>query len=130
MLYLSIIVPLYNSEKYLPKCLDSLLDQDIQESEYEIILVDDGSPDNSRFIAGEYARAHSNIVVISQANKGTSGARNTGLRHASGKYVYFVDPDDYILNNSLSRLLRHMEEKSLDKASLRAGLDSSSCCLR
>lgn len=114
MLKLSIIVPLYNSEKYLPKCLDSLLNQDIQKQDYEIILVDDGSPDSSRQIAEEYASHHSNITVLSQPNKGTSGARNTGIRQATGKYLYFVDPDDYILENSLSVILRKMEEEDLD----------------
>lgn len=114
MLKLSIIVPLYNSEKYLPKCLDSLLNQDIQEPDYEIILVDDGSPDSSRMIAEDYASRHSNITVLTQPNKGTSGARNTGIRQATGKNLYFVDPDDYILENSLSLILRKMEEEDLD----------------
>lgn len=111
---LSIIVPLYNSERFLPKCLESLLEQDISKEEYEIILVDDGSPDDSRNIAGEYASRYSNIIVLSQPNKGTSGARNTGLRRATGKYVYFVDPDDYVLKNSIACLLQKMEEEELD----------------
>lgn len=114
MLELSIIVPLYNSEKFLPKCLDSLLNQDIREQDYEIILVDDGSPDNSRHIAEGYASRHTNITVLAQPNKGTSGARNTGIRQATGKYLYFVDPDDFILDNSLGIILRKMEEENLD----------------
>lgn len=114
MLTLSIIVPLYNSEKYLPKCLDSLLSQDIPEQDYELILVDDGSPDDSRRIAEEYASRHSNIIVLTQPNKGTSGARNTGIRRAGGKYLCFVDPDDFVLENSFSALLRRMEEQNLD----------------
>lgn len=114
MLKLSIIVPLYNSEKYLPKCLDSLLNQDIPEQDYEVILVDDGSPDGSRRIADDYASRHSNIIVLSQPNKGTSGARNTGIRRAGGKYLCFVDPDDYVLENSFDVLLRKMEEENLD----------------
>lgn len=114
MKLLSIIVPLYNSEKYLPKCLDSLLAQDISQDDYEIILVDDGSPDNSRLVAEEYASHCSNMIVLSQPNKGTSGARNTGLRQAVGKYVYFVDPDDYILENSLAYPLDKMETEELD----------------
>lgn len=111
---LSIIVPLYNSEHFLPKCLDSLLSQDIPLEDYEIILVDDGSPDGSKAIAENYASNYPNIIVISQDNKGTSGARNTGLRNATGKYTYFVDPDDYILENSLRILINRMEEESLD----------------
>jgi glycosyltransferase involved in cell wall biosynthesis len=114
MLKLSIIVPLYNSEKYLPKCLDSLLRQDIPEQDYELILVDDGSPDDSRRIAEEYALRHSNIVVLTQPNKGTSGARNTGIRRAGGKYLCFVDPDDFVLEKSFSALLQRMEEENLD----------------
>ena len=114
MLYLSIIVPLYNSAKYLPKCLDSLVTQDIPLDSYEIILVNDGSPDNSLQIAKQYANTYPNILVLTQENKGTSGARNTGIRHASGKYLYFVDPDDYILENSLSAALKKMEDESLD----------------
>lgn len=113
-LRLSIIVPLYNSEAWLRKCLDSLLKQDIPSEEYEIILVNDGSPDGSKALAEDYASKFSNIVILSQENKGTSGARNTGLRYASGKYVYFVDPDDYILENSLKAPLKKMEDESLD----------------
>lgn len=111
---LSIITTLYNSAKYLPKCLDSLLDQDIPQSEYEIIVVNDGSPDNSEEIAQHYAEKNGNIRVISQSNKGLAGARNTGIRASEGKYLYFVDPDDYILENSLSIILRRMEDESLD----------------
>lgn len=111
---LSIIVPMYNSEAYLPKCLDSLLHQDIPFEDYEIILVNDGSPDGSKALAEDYASKYPNIVVLSQENKGTSGARNTGIRYALGKYVYFVDPDDYILENSLKDILQKMAEESLD----------------
>lgn len=111
---LSIIVPLYNSEKYLPKCLDSLLHQDIPHDKYEIILVNDGSPDGSKQLAEQYAAQFSNIIVLSQPNKGTSGARNTGIRQATGQYLYFVDPDDYVLENSLSVLLDRMDRDRLD----------------
>lgn len=111
---LSIIVPMYNSEAFLPKCLDSLLAQDISADRYEIILVNDGSPDGSLAIAEEYASRFKNIVVLSQPNKGTSGARNTGIRHATGQYLYFVDPDDYILENSLKDPLARMNTEDLD----------------
>lgn len=111
---LSIIVPMYNSAQFLPKCLDSLVNQDIPSDCYEIILVNDGSPDQSLQLADQYAGRYSNIVVLSQENKGTSGARNTGIRYASGEYLYFVDPDDYILENSLSEILQIVENKSLD----------------
>ena len=111
---LSIIVPLYNSAAYLPRCLESLLHQDISLEEYEILLINDGSPDNSLDIVNEYALKYPNIRAFSQENKGTSGARNTGLLEARGTYVYFVDPDDYVLENSLRVILNRMEEASLD----------------
>lgn len=90
------------------------MNQDIPLKDYEIILVNDGSPDHSKDVAERYALEYPNIVVLSQENKGTSGARNTGLRYATGKYVYFVDPDDYILENSLKEVLQKMEDESLD----------------
>ena len=114
MKQLSIIVPMYNSEKWLPKCVDSLLHQDISAEEYEIILVDDGSPDGCRQLAEEYASRYSNILVLTRSNGGTSAARNTGIRAAQGKYLYFVDPDDYILENSLKDILQKMDEECLD----------------
>ena len=114
MKLLSIIVPMYNSEKWLPKCVESLLRQDIPLEEYEIILVDDGSPDGCRKMAEEYSARYSNIIVLTRPNGGTSAARNTGIHTAQGKYLYFVDPDDYILENSLKAILHRMEEESLD----------------
>lgn len=98
----------------MPKCLHSLLEQDIPFDEYEIILVDDGSPDESKAIADDYASRFKNIKVISQENKGLAGARNTGMVAAAGKYLRFVDPDDYVEPNSFSALLRQMEEENLD----------------
>ncbi len=92
---LSIIVPVYNVEKYVSDCLDSLLNQDLAEDEYEIICVDDGSKDASGAILDEYAKNHSNIVVIHKENAGVSAARNDALDIAKGEYVHFVDSDDY-----------------------------------
>ena len=114
MVKLSVIVPLYNSEQWLPKCLDSLLCQDLDESEYEIVCVDDGSPDNSKQMAVSYSVGHPNVKVVSQSNQGTAGARNTGMRHAVGKYLCFVDPDDYVEKNVYGGLVKRMEEKNLD----------------
>lgn len=111
---LSFIVPLYNSSKWMNKCIGSLLDQDVPQDEYEIILVDDGSPDESGRIADEFARKHQNVRVIHQSNKGPSGARNTGMAAADSKYIWLVDPDDYIEPNCLSRLLSIMESGNLD----------------
>ena len=111
---LSIIVPLYNSARFLPKCLNTLLNQDIRAEEYEILLINDGSPDNSEAVADGYATQYNNIRVFSKENSGTSSARNVGIRNASGTYLYFVDPDDYVLENSLSDILRIVEENNLD----------------
>ena len=111
---LSVIVPLYNSAAWLPKCLDSLLCQDLDASEYEIICVDDGSPDHSKDLAASYSAEHPNVKVVSQPNQGTAGARNTGMRHAVGKYLCFVDPDDYVEKNVYGGLVSRMEEENLD----------------
>ena len=114
LIRLSIITTLYRTAAYLPKCVESLLDQDIPASDYEIVLVNDGSPENDLEIASSYAERHPNVKVISQANKGLAGARNTGLAAASGRYVCFVDPDDYVRPCSLKHLLDRMDEADLD----------------
>lgn len=113
-LRLSIIVPVYNVADYLAKCLDSLLAQDIPQNEYEIIVINDGSTDNSAEIAKQYADKHSNIILINQENQGLSGARNTGIANAKGEYVQFVDSDDYLEENVLGGLLKQIEEHKLD----------------
>lgn len=105
MLKLSIIIPVYNVEPYLAKCLDSVINQDISLNEFEVIVVNDGSPDGSLAIAEEYARNYTNIKVITRTNGGLSAARNTGLEHAQGEYVWFVDSDDWIEKNSLKTIL-------------------------
>ena len=91
---ISVIVPIYNTEKYLAKCLDSLINQTFQS--LEIILIDDGSIDNSGKICDEYALNDDRIKVIHKENGGVSSARNAGLDLATGSYIAFVDPDDYI----------------------------------
>lgn len=120
---LSIIVPIYNVEPYLRKCVESLLTQDLSPAEYEIILVDDGSPDGCPAICDEYAQAlHSsggsrkgaNIKVIHQPNGGLSAARNTGIMAAKGDYVCFVDSDDYLEPNVLGGLMAQVERDNLD----------------
>lgn len=117
---LSIVVNMYNTAKYLPKCMDSLLNQDIDVNDYEVILVNDGSTDNSLELANEYIKesdANSKlpkIKVASHANKGLAGARNSGVDIAKGQYLCFVDPDDYIEKNSISALLNQMDSEKLD----------------
>ena len=109
---LSIIVPIYNVAPYLRKCVDSLLAQDI--SDYELILVDDGSPDECPQICDQYAERYSNIKVIHQANAGLSAARNTGIAVAKGEYICFVDSDDYWEDNVLGTLMEQVEQEQLD----------------
>ena len=117
---LSIIVPIYNVAPYLRKCVDSLLAQDI--SDYEIILVDDGSTDDSGAIADELVHAFSlsplasrlQLRVIHQSNAGLSAARNTGIAVAQGDYILFVDSDDYLQPNVLGTLMEQVGRDNLD----------------
>lgn len=98
----SVVIPVYNVEKYLEECVDSVLNQSF--SDYEIILVDDGSTDNGGKICDEYALENNRVTVIHQKNAGLSAARNTGLANAKGEYIYFLDSDDYIEKHSLEHL--------------------------
>lgn len=111
---LSIIVPVYNVADYLAKCLDSLLAQDLPKNEYEIIVVNDGSTDNSCEIAQNYANRYANVTLITQENQGLSGARNTGIKHAKGDYIQFVDSDDYLEENVLGGLMKQVVKDNLD----------------
>lgn len=90
----SIIIPVFNAEKYLRDCIDSVLNQIYKN--IELILVNDGSMDKSAFICNEYARVDKRVKVIHQDNFGPSAARNKGINAAQGKYIQFVDSDDYI----------------------------------
>lgn len=110
----SVIVPVYNVEAFLNKCVDSLLAQDLAPEEYEIILVDDGSTDGCGALCDAFAAVHGNIRVIHQANRGLSGARNSGIPAATGEYILFVDSDDFLEPNVLGGLVRQMEDKQLD----------------
>lgn len=112
---LSIVVNMYNTAKYMPRCMETLLEQDIPQQEYEIILVDDCSPDNSLEMAKEYAAQYKNVRVCThEKNMGLAAARNTGIDAAKGQYLCFVDPDDYIEKNSLAALLKQMDDEQLD----------------
>lgn len=114
MIRLSYIVPVFRVEKYLAKCIDSLLQQGLSATEYEIILVDDGSDDNCPDICNQYAERFAQIQVIHQKNKGLSGARNTGIRHAKGNYICFVDSDDYVKEFSYPLIVKKAEEENAD----------------
>ena len=91
---LSIIVPVYKVEQYINKCIDSILNQTF--TDFELILVDDGSPDNCGKICDEYAQKDERVRVIHKENGGVSSARNLGIDEAKGEYVSFIDPDDWI----------------------------------
>ena len=91
---ISVVVTVYNTEKYLRRCLDSIINQNFKD--IEIVCVNDGSKDNSLKILNEYAEKDSRVKVVDQENQGVSGARNTGVREASAKYLSFVDSDDYV----------------------------------
>ncbi len=103
---LSIIVPVYNAEKYISTCLDSLLEQDIDKSNYEIICINDGSTDSSLSILQSYSQKHPNIRLIDKPNGGVASARNLGLEVSQGQYVWFIDADDWIARNCLGVIIR------------------------
>ncbi len=106
---LSMIIPVFNTAAYLPKCLDSCLHQDIPGNQYEIILVDDGSTDDSPQICRDYAKRNECIKFFAQENSGQGAARNFAIQQARGKYLWFIDSDDWIGENCLSRLLTQVE---------------------
>lgn len=109
---ISVIVPVYNVEKYLDKCVESIVNQTYKE--LEIILVDDGSTDNCPAMCDEWAKKDSRIKVIHKENGGLSNARNVGLDFAKGEYITFVDSDDYLFNQSLEKMLKALEEYEAD----------------
>lgn len=111
---LSIILPVYNVEPYIERCIRSLSIQDIDTKDYEIIVVNDGSPDHSRDIVIELQKEIENLILIDQENQGVSMARNKGLENAKGNYVLFIDPDDYVVQNSLSSFLQKAIDDELE----------------
>lgn len=111
---ISVIVPVYKVDKYLRKCIDSIINQTYKN--LEIILVDDGSPDNCPKICDEYAKQDSRIKVIHKQNGGLSDARNAGMKIATGDYISFIDSDDWISNDTLYKLLDSAENYGADIA--------------
>ena len=109
---ISVIVPVYKVEAYLDRCVKSLLAQTY--TNMEILLVDDGSPDNCPAMCDVYASQHENIRVFHQENKGLSGARNTGINHAKGEYLAFVDSDDLWSPYFLESLYKALKETDAD----------------
>ena len=114
MIKLSIIIPIYNVEKYIRDCLLSIFRQGLSANEFEVILVNDGTPDNSMGVIADIVESHDNIKVVNQCNQGVSVARNAGLHIAKGEYVYFMDSDDLLVDNGLSILLPNALTSSPD----------------
>ena len=98
---LSIIIPIYKVEKYIDKCLNSIFSQNVSPEDFEVICVNDGTPDNSMQIVNRYAEKYTNLYIINQQNQGLSVARNSGMAIAKGDYLWFVDSDDFVTDNSL-----------------------------
>lgn len=109
---ISVIIPVYNVEKYLKRCINSVLEQTYKD--YEILLINDGSTDTSGLICDDYASKHTNIHIIHKTNKGLSDTRNVGISNAKGEYIYFLDSDDYIIPNCLEILYTNLKDNNAD----------------
>ena len=112
MIKVSVIVPVYNVEDYLEKCLDSLVNQTLKE--IEIIVVNDGSPDNSGKIIEKYAKKYKNIKAYTKENGGLSDARNYGIKKASGEYLAFIDSDDYVTTDMYEKMYQKAKSGNFD----------------
>ena len=130
---ISVIIPVYNVEKYLKRCADSVLQQTLND--LEIILVDDGSPDNSPAICDQYAAEDTRIRVIHKKNGGLASARNAGMKVAQGEYIFFLDSDDWLEPDGMERLYRTAEQYQVDFVRYRAirtgwpGLPENAPCM-
>ncbi len=113
MIYFSVIIPVYNCERYLKSAIDSVLNQPVNK-ELEIILIDDGSTDGSNKICDFYSNKYENISVIHQENQGVSIARNQGINRARGKYILFLDADDLFVENAVNSDMINDCEKGYD----------------
>ena len=119
-LLLSIIIPVFNGEQYLWECLNSLFQQDISVSDYEIICVNDGSTDNSCRILYEFSKQYQNLKLINKENGGVARARNEGLLYAKGDYVWFLDADDFIGFNTLRAIKTILITNKYDRVKLKS----------
>ena len=112
---LSFIVPCYNVEKYLQQCLDSIYACDLPEEQFEVVCVNDCSPDNVQEILERNGEKHDNLrIIVHQQNMGLGGARNTGIREAKGQYLWFVDSDDLVTAQGIKSLIQQAGEQELD----------------
>lgn len=111
---LSYVIPLYNAESYIEQCIQSVINQNLSKKDYEIIIINDGSKDNSLSKVNTFVKEHTNISVYNQENKGVSATRNRGIDLAKGKYIWFIDADDYIISNTAAELLNFAQKHNLD----------------
>lgn len=114
MRFLSIIIPIYNCEKYIARCLDSIFQSDIPRELYEVIVINDGSTDNGRIIVNQYLNIFDNIKYLEQINQGQGVARNYGINECSGEYIWFVDGDDMVVPNLYCLLQYIMSHPQID----------------
>jgi glycosyltransferase involved in cell wall biosynthesis len=112
MIKLSLIIPVFNGEDYIKKCINSCLAQDIEFNKYEIIIINDGSTDKTFQILSEFEK-FSNINIINQPNNGLGLARNEGFKHAVGYYIWFIDADDWIAENCLANIISELDESDI-----------------
>ena len=111
---LSIIIPVYNVEQYIGRCLQSCLCQPhVTEADYELVIVNDGTKDNSMTIVEGMVHGMNNVIIVNQRNQGLSMARNAGLKAAKGDYVWFVDSDDWISEDCLYEILNRLKQQML-----------------
>lgn len=111
---LSIIIPVYNTEQYVSQCLKSCLNQTYDQESYEIIIINDGSTDNSLDVIRDFEQKYKNVTVISQKNQKQGTARNNGLKLAKGEYIWFIDSDDWIEPNAISEIVKYLYAHNLD----------------
>jgi len=111
---ISIIIPMYNVAQYLKKCIDSVYEQELLDSEFEVVIIDDESLDDSLDKAKKHTLEKNNVIIISQKNRGLGGARNAGIEYSTGVYVLFLDSDDFLLPNKLKNIIKVANENDLD----------------
>ena len=112
---ISLIIPVYNVEQYIGRCLQSCLSQPhVAADDYELVIVNDGTKDNSMHVVEEMTRDYPNVTIINQHNQGLSMARNAGLKAAQGEYVWFIDSDDWIEDNCLHGIIERLEQTKVD----------------
>lgn len=115
---LSIVIPVYNTEMFIRRCLNSIVAQNISANNLEVIIVNDGTKDNSVNIINEFCSQYSNFQLINQPNLGLGAARNSGLKKATGDYVWFIDSDDFISDNSIEKILNEVNSHKPDVLTL------------